>query len=179
MTMAHRWYIIHAFSGFEKKVAQSIQEKAVQESLQDRIEEVIVPTEDVMEMRRGKKVTTERKFFPGYVLAKIDMDDRVWHMIKSTEKVTGFLGGSGKPVPVPQREVDEILRQIQEGVDQPKKAILFEIGDQIKVIDGPFESFVGTVEDVDHDKEKLKVAVSIFGRSTPVELDYTQVEKAA
>lgn len=172
-----RWYILHAYSGFEKKVAQQIREKAIQHGMNERIEEVVVPTEDVMEVRRGKKTSSERKFFPGYVLVKMELSDETWHLIKNIEKVTGFLGGGGKPQPVPQREIDAIFQQIEEGVTSGGSGIIFEIGEQVKVIDGPFDSFTGTVEDIDEEKEKVKVSVSIFGRATPVELDYTQVEK--
>lgn len=175
--MAARWYIIHAHSGFEKKVAQSIQEQFAQHGLTERLEEVVVPTEEVVEMRRGKKVAAERKFFPGYVMIKMDMDDRTWHLVKNTQKVTGFLGGGGKPQPIPQGEVDQIFKQIKEGIEKPRSAVSYEVGESVKVVDGPFESFVGVVEDVDEDKARLKVSVSIFGRSTPVDLEFTQVEK--
>jgi transcriptional antiterminator NusG len=163
--MAHRWYVVHAYSGFENKVAQSIREQAEKKGLAEEISQVMVPTEEVVEVRRGSKVQTERKFFPGYVLVKMDLTDDTWHLIKNTAKVTGFLGGGGRGKPV------------QEGVERPKPAVSFEIGEQVKVADGPFASFNGTVEDVDEERARLKVAVSIFGRSTPVELDYAQVEK--
>jgi transcriptional antiterminator NusG len=174
-----RWYIVHAYSNFENKVAESIREQAKQRNLTDLFEEIMVPKEKVTEVRRGRKVDTERKFFPGYVLVKMDLTDDTWHLIKNTAKVTGFLGGGGrgKPVPISESEAGRILRQVQEGVERPKPAVSFEIGEQVKVADGPFASFNGTVEDVDEERARLKVAVSIFGRSTPVELDYAQVEK--
>ncbi len=173
-----RWYIVHAYSGFEKKVALSIKEQAVQKGLTEMFEEVTVPVEDVVEMRRGKKVATERKFFPGYVLVKMVMNDDSWHLVKSIPKVTGFLGGGGnRPQPITDREAEAIFAQVREGLERPKNTVVFEIGEQVKVVDGPFESFVGIVEEVEEDKERLKVSVSIFGRPTPVDLQYTQVEK--
>ncbi len=175
--MAARWYVIHVYSGFEKKVAQSIEEQARQAGMEKQIEQILVPTEEVMEMRRGAKVSSERKFFPGYVLARMDMTDESWHLVKNTPKVTGFLGGGGRPIPITDAEADRILHQVQEGIDRPKPAIMFEIGEQVRVCDGPFNSFNGFVEEVDEERARLKVAVSIFGRATPVELEYTQVEK--
>jgi transcriptional antiterminator NusG len=172
-----KWYVIHVYSGFEKKVAQSILEQAKQADMTHLIEEVTVPSEEVVEMRRGAKVNAERKFFPGYVLAKIDMTDESWHLVKNTPKVTGFLGSGSKPIPISEAEATRIMHQVQEGVERPKPAILFEIGEQVRVCDGPFNSFNGFVEDVDEERSRLKVAVSIFGRSTPVELEYAQVEK--
>ena len=175
--MAMRWYVLHVYSGFEKKVAESIREQAVQKGMEDMFEDVIVPTEEVIEMRRGQKVSAERKFFPGYVLAKMDLTDDSWHLVKNTPKVTGFLGNAGRPSPISQGEADRILHQVQEGVERPKPSITFEIGEQVTVADGPFTSFSGFVEDVDEERSRLKVSVSIFGRATPVELEYSQVEK--
>ena len=175
--MASRWYVIHVYSGFEKKVAQAIREQAEQKSLAYRFEEILVPTEEVVEVKRGAKVSSERKIFPGYVLIKMDLDDETWHLVKNTAKVTGFLGGRGKPLPISDAEAARIIHQIQEGVERPKPSITFEIGEQVRVSDGPFTSFNGVVEDVDEEKSRVKVAVSIFGRATPVELEYSQVEK--
>ena len=163
--MAMRWYIIHAHSGFEKKVAQSIKEQAAQHGITDMFAEVIVPTEEVVEVRRGKKMSAERKFFPGYVLIKMDLTDESWHLVKNTQKVTGFLGGGGKPQAISESEAESIMRQVKEGIEHPKNAISYEIGEQVKVTAGPFESFIGTVEEVDEEKRRIKVAVSIFGRS--------------
>jgi len=175
--MANRWYVIHVYSGFEKKVATAIREQAEQKGLADRFEEILVPTEEVVEVRRGAKVNSERKFFPGYVLAKMDMDDETWHLVRNTAKVTGFLGGRGRPSPISEAEATRIMHQVQEGIERPKPSITFEIGEQVRVCDGPFTSFNGTVEEVDEGRSRLKVAVSIFGRATPVELEFAQVEK--
>ncbi len=175
--MAKRWYIIHVYSGFEKKVAQSIREQVQTKGLADVIETVLVPTEEVVEMRRGQRVSTERKFFPGYVLVHMDLNDESWHIVKNTPKVTGFLGAGGRPTPISEAEALRVLHQVQEGVERPKPSITFEIGELVRVCDGPFSSFNGLVEDVDEERARLKVAVSIFGRATPVELEYTQVEK--
>jgi transcription termination/antitermination protein NusG len=173
-----RWYIVHVYSGFEKKVAQSLREQAIQAGMADQFEEVLVPTEEVVEMRRGQKINAERKFFPGYVLAKMELTDETYHLVKNTPKVTGFLGSGGKPTPISQSEADRIMKQVQEGVERPKPSVTFEIGEQVRVIDGPFTSFSGMIEEVDEARTRVKVAVSIFGRATPVELEYTQVEKA-
>ena len=175
--MAKRWYIVHTYSNFEKKVMESLKEQAVQKGLQELFEQVIVPTEEVVEIRRGRRIKSERRFFPGYVLAKIDLTDEVFHLIKNTPKVTGFLGSGLKPVPISDAEANRILNQVAEGVERPKASIRFEVGEQVRVADGPFASFNGQVEEVDEERARLKVAVSIFGRPTPVELEYGQVEK--
>lgn len=175
--MDSKWYIVHAYSNFERKVAESIKEKAHSAGLDDLFEEILVPTEKVVEVRRGRKVDAERKFFPGYVLVKMEMTDDAYHLIKNTPKVTGFLGADNKPVAITETEANRILQQVQEGVERPKPSISFEIGEQVRVADGPFASFNGLVEDVDEERARLKVAVSIFGRATPVELEYGQVEK--
>jgi transcriptional antiterminator NusG len=176
-TRPKRWYIVHAYSNFEKKVAESIREQAKQRNLADHFEEVMVPTETVVEMRRGRKVNAERKFFPGYVLVKMDLTDEVYHLIKNTPKVTGFLGTDKKPMPISEAEANRILHQVQEGIERPKPSVSFEVGEQVRVSDGPFASFNGTVEEVDEARSRVKVAVSIFGRATPVELEFGQVEK--
>jgi len=176
--MTARWYVIHVYSGFEKKVASSIREQADQKGLGEKFEEVLVPTEEVVEVRRGAKVNSERKFFPGYVLVKMEMTDNTWHLVKNTPKVTGFVGGkAARPTPITEAEADRIIKQVQEGIERPKPSITFEVGEQVRVSDGPFTSFNGLVEEVDEERARLKVAVSIFGRSTPVELEYGQVEK--
>lgn len=175
--MALRWYVVHVYSGFEAKVVQSIKEQVIAKGKEDLFAEVLVPTEEVVEMRRGAKVRSDRKFFPGYVLVKMELTDQTWHLVKDTPKVTGFLGARGKPAPITQSEADRILRQVKEGVERPKPSVTFEVGEQVRVSDGPFTSFNGMVEDVDEERARLKVSVSIFGRATPVDLEYSQVEK--
>jgi transcriptional antiterminator NusG len=175
--MAKRWYIVHTYSNFEKKVMEDIKKQVVQKKLDELFESVIVPTEEVVEIRRGRKFKTERRFFPGYVLVKVDLTDEAFHLIKNTPKVTGFLGSGLKPVPISDAEAARILNQVAEGVEKPKTTIHFEVGEQVRVADGPFASFNGQVEEVDEERSRLKVAVSIFGRPTPVELEYGQVEK--
>ena len=175
----HKWYIVHAYSNFEKKVAESIREQARQQGLEDQFSEILVPTEDVVEIRRGRKVNSERKFFPGYVLVKMDLSDEAYHLIKNTPKVTGFLGSGNKPMPVSDKEVARIVGAIEEGVQTQRPTIHFEIGETVRVTDGPFASFNGSVEQVDEDRARLRVTVSIFGRATPVELEYNQVEKVS
>ncbi len=173
-----RWYVVHVYSGFEKKIAQQIREQAAQKGLSDAFDEILVPSEEVTEVRRGQKINSERKFFPGYVLVKMAMSDEAWHLVKDTPKVTGFLGARNKPAPITEAEAQRIVNQVQEGVDKPRRpSITFEVGEQVRVSDGPFASFNGVVEEVDHARARLKVAVSIFGRATPVELEYGQVEK--
>ena len=176
--MAMRWYVVHVYSGFEKKIAVQLQEQAAQKGLAHMVEQVLVPSEDVVEVRRGQKVNSERKFFPGYVLVKMDLTDQTWHLVKDTPKVTGFLGTKTRPSPISEAEAERIMKQSAEGVERTRPAVLFEVGEQIRVADGPFTSFNGTVEEVDEEKGRVKVSVSIFGRSTPVELEYAQVEKA-
>jgi transcription termination/antitermination protein NusG len=175
--MAKRWYIVHTYSNFEKKVMEDIKKQVIQKKIDDMFESVIVPTEEVIEIRRGRRIKTERRFFPGYVLVKVDLTDEAFHLIKNTPKVTGFLGSGLKPVPITDAEAARILNQVAEGVEKPKNTIHFEIGEQVKVAEGPFASFTGQVEEVDEERSRLKVAVSIFGRPTPVELEYSQVEK--
>jgi transcriptional antiterminator NusG len=176
--MTVRWYIVQTHTAFEKKVAQTIKDQARLHNIEDLFEEVLVPTEEVVEMRPGgKKVSAERKFFPGYVLVKMEMNNETYHLVKSVPKVSGFLGTANKPTPISEKEAEHILQQVKEGVDRPRPSISFEIGEEVRVTDGPFESFTGLVEEVDHDRSRLKVSVSIFGRATPVELEYSQVTK--
>lgn len=176
--MAKRWYVVHVFSGSEKKMAQAILEQAQANGLEEQIEDVMVPTEEVVEVRRGAKVQSERKFFPGYILVKMELTDAAWSVVQAQPRVTGFLGGKGKPVPITNAEADRLIKQMDEGVERPRSTISFDIGEEVRVIEGPFESFNGVVEEADDEKERLKVSVSIFGRSTPVELEYSQVERA-
>ena len=174
-----RWYVVHAYSGFEKSVARNLIERIERAGMKDRFGEILVPVEEVVEMKGGQKKTAERKFFPGYVLVQMDMDDDTWHLVKSTPKVTGFVGGTAtKPAPITEKEVQSILDQMREGVEKPKPKVLFEVGESVRVIDGPFTDFTGNVEEVNYDKSKLRVSVMIFGRATPVELGFGQVEKA-
>jgi transcriptional antiterminator NusG len=175
--MAKRWYIVHAYTNFERKVAEAIRERAKQTGLEHLFEEIVVPTEEVTEVRRGRKVVAERKFLPGYVLVKMELTDPAYLLIKNTPKVTGFLGPEGKPMPISDEEAARILHQVREGVERPKPSVTFEVGEQVRVADGPFASFSGSVEEVDEERSRLKVAVSIFGRPTPVELEFGQVEK--
>jgi len=178
--MTARWYIVHAYSNFEKKVAEDIEKKARQKGLSDRIEQIVVPTEKVVEIRKGKKVDAERKFFPGYVLLKAELNDQVISLVKNTQRVTGFLGEdktTAKPVPITEKEAQQILHQVQEGVERPKPSVTFEIGEAVRVSDGPFASFNGFVQEVDEERSRLKVEVSIFGRAVPVDLEFGQVEK--
>ena len=175
--MDARWYLINFYSGSEKKVAESIKEQAILKKMEDKILDVIVPTEDVVEVRKGTKVSAERKFFPGYVLVKMVMSDECWHVVRNTPRVSGFLGSRNKPQPISEAEAQRIIKQMTEGVERPRTAVDFEVGEQVRVNDGPFASFIGFVEEVDEEKMRLKVSVSIFGRSTPVELEFSQVEK--
>ena len=175
--MAKRWYIVHTYSNFEKKVAESIREQASNQGLAELFDDILVPTEEVVEVRRGRKVASERRFFPGYVLAKMEMTDQAYHLIKNTPKVTGFLGSDNKPMPISDAEAERILHQVQEGIERPRPSISYEVGEQVRVADGPFASFSGLIEEVDEERSRVKVAVSIFGRPTPVELEFAQVEK--
>ena len=177
--MDKRWYVVHAYSGFEKSVMRALTERIARSEFADRFGKILVPVEEVVEMKGGQKAISERKFFPGYVLVEMAMTDESWHLVKSTPKVTGFVGGTAmRPTPITQKEVDAIMAQVQEGVEKPRPKVLFEVGELVRVKDGPFTDFNGTVEDVNYDKSKLRVAVTIFGRATPVELEFGQVEKA-
>jgi transcriptional antiterminator NusG len=174
-----RWFVVHAYSGFEKSVARALAERIQREGMQDKFGKILVPVEEVVEMKAGQKNISERKFFPGYVLVEMEMTDETWHLVKNTNKVTGFVGGTAmKPTPISQKEVDKILQQVQEGVEKPRPKVLFEIGEVVRVKEGPFTDFHGNVEDVNYEKSKLRVSVTIFGRATPVELEFAQVEKA-
>ena len=176
--MAKRWYVVHVFSGSEKKMAQAILEQATANGLEDQIADVMVPTEEVVEVRRGAKVQAERKFFPGYILVNMELTDAAWSVVQSQPRVTGFLGGKGRPVPITNAEAERLIKQMDEGVERPRSTLSFDVGEEVRVIEGLFESFNGVVEEADDEKERLKVSVSIFGRSTPVELEYSQVERA-
>ena len=177
--MSKKWYVVHAYSGFEKSVQRALQDRIQRSGMQDHFGQILVPVEEVVEMKSGQKNISERKFFPGYVLVEMEMSENAWHLVKSTPKVTGFIGGTpNNPTPLSEREVQNILHQIQEGVEKPRPKVLFEVGEAVRVKDGPFADFHGNVEDVNYDKNKLRVSVTIFGRSTPVELDFGQVEKA-
>lgn len=178
--MTMRWYVVHAYSGFEKSVARTLEERVRRAGMQESFGKILVPTEEVVEMKAGQKAISERKFFPGYVLVEMDMNDEAWHLVKNTPKVTGFVGGAHgrKPPPISDKEVQGIMQQMQEGVEKPKPKVLFDVGELVRVKDGPFNDFQGTVEDVNYDKSKLRVSVTIFGRATPVELEFGQVEKA-
>ena len=177
--MSKKWFVVHAYSGFEKSVARAIQDRIRRNGMEDKFGQILVPVEEVVEMKGGQKSISERKFFPGYVLVEMEMTDDTWHLVKSTPKVTGFVGGTPmRPAPISEKEVQAILQQVQEGVEKPRKpAVIFEVGEQVRVADGPFTSFNGVVEEVDEEKGRVKVSVSIFGRSTPVDLEYGQVEK--
>ena len=176
--MSKRWYVVHAYSGFEKSVQRALIDRVNRSGMQDSFGQILVPVEEVIEMRGGQKTVTERKFFPGYVLVEMEMNDESWHLVKSTPKVTGFVGGTAnKPAPISAKEVEKIMQQMQEGVDKPRPKVLFEIGEVVRVKEGPFTDFHGSVEDANYEKNKLRVSVTIFGRATPVELDFAQVEK--
>jgi transcriptional antiterminator NusG len=177
--MSKRWYVVHVYSGMEKSVQKALTERLERAGLQNSFGRILVPTEEVVEVKGGQKSITERRFFPGYVLVEMDLTDETWHLVKSTNKVTGFIGGSGnRPTPISEKEVEKILSQMEEGVEKPRPKILFEVGEMVRVKEGPFTDFNGNVEDVNYEKSKLRVSVTIFGRSTPVELDFSQVEKA-
>jgi len=177
--LSKRWYVVHAYSGFEKSVQRALEDRISRAGMQDKFGKILVPVEEVVEMKGGQKHMSERKFFPGYVLVEMEMNDDTWHLVKNTNKVTGFVGGTAtKPAPIPEKEVEAIMQQMREGVEKPKPKVLFEVGEMVRVKEGPFTDFQGTVEDVNYEKSRLRVAVTIFGRSTPVELEFGQVEKA-
>lgn len=176
--MSKRWYVVHAYSGFEKSVQRALNERIVRQGMQDAFGRVLVPVEEVVELKSGQKSITERKFFPGYVLVEMDMNDESWHLVKSTPKVTGFVGGTAnKPTPISEKEVEKIMQQMQDGVEKPRPKVLFEPGEIVRVKEGPFTDFNGTVEEVNYEKSKVRVSVTIFGRATPVELEFSQIEK--
>ncbi len=176
--MSKKWYVVHAYSGFEKSVTRSLKERIVREEMEDQFGEILVPVEEVVDVKNGQRTISERKFFPGYVLVEMEMTDDTWHLVKSTPKVSGFVGGKGnKPTPISQREVDAILQQMQQGIEKPKPKVEFEVGERVRVTEGPFIDFNGTVDEVNYERNKLRVSVQIFGRETPVELDFVQVEK--
>jgi len=176
--MSMHWYVVHAYSGFEKGVMRAIRERAEQAGMLDKFADILVPVEEVVEMKMGQKSVSERKFFPGYVLVKMEMNDETWHLVKNTPKVTGFIGGAANhPTPIPERDVEKIMRQMQDGVEKPRPKVLFEVGEMVRVKEGPFSDFHGSVEEVNYDKSKVSVSVTIFGRATPVELEFAQVEK--
>ena len=177
--MSAKWYIVHAYSNFEKKVADAIQAEAALKGLGDKFEEILVPTEDVTEIRKGRKVQTERKYFPGYVLVKMDMTDDAYHLVKNTPKVTGFLGSGNKPLPVPESQIKAIMGQMEEDAERPRSTVTYEVGEQVRVLDGSFQGFNGVVETVDNERQRVMVGINIFGRSTPTELEFSQVEKAS
>lgn len=175
--MALRWYVVNVYSGFEKKVAQALREQAIKKGLQELFDDILVPSEEVIEIRRGAKVNVEKNYFPGYVIVKMDLNDETWHLVRSTPKVSGFLGARGKPSPISEAEVSRIMKQVQESIERPRHMVEFEVGEQVRVSDGPFATFNGIVEEVENEKSRLKVSVMIFGRPTPVELEFNQVEK--
>ena len=175
--MAHHWYVVHAYSGSEKSVADEIRKKAEKQNLVDSFQDILVPTEEVVEIKRGQKANVERKVFPGYIMVRMEMNDTTWHLVKDIPRVTGFLGAKGKPAPITSAEAERLIKQLEEVATAPRSTVQYEVGETVRIVDGPFNSFTGLVETVDHDKTRLSVSVSIFGRATPVELEFTQVEK--